>query len=630
MPTNKTNSAIKRKLMRLVLVTSGVVLFLTCASFFAYEFVTFRETSKNQLSTLGKIISDNSTAALAFDNHDDAHAILQALKAEEHIISASLYDTEGNLFVRYPDTISATMFPERPGPDGYHYVNGYLEGFAPVAEQGVRVGTLFLRSDLKGIYDRFQRYAMILIIVMACSVFVAFVLSNRMQKTISDPILALADTASRVSKQKDYTVRAKKYDEDEVGILTDAFNQMLSEIERQNEKITGFNYELEMKVEERTRALAEANTELKRKNDFVETIIDSSVDVIAVFDTDLHYVILNKYGKEMYGVEDENVIGEHILEVFPEVLGSPMHTDLMEAAKGKTVHNPTYRSRISGRILENFYIPLLDENQNVYSILVLGHDITELSSVNEKLRIVNNELEKSNLDLEQFAFVASHDLQEPLRKIQTYSQLAIRDIQDESSVIRHLDKVISSASRMTDLIKAVLNYSRLSGEKIPFDRVDLNRVVETIINDFELAIEEKGAEITYESLPVVYGNELQLNQLFLNLISNALKFSKRRPEIRITSAYLGRNNSPGNTEFAEIVFTDNGIGFDQQYADKIFNVFQRLHNRQDYPGTGIGLALCKKIIDQHHGRISVTSKPGEGTTFKMLLPVEVPIAFIKG
>ena len=609
MPTNKTNSAIKRKLMRLVLVTSGVVLFLTCASFFAYEFVTFRETSKNQLSTLGKIISDNSTAALAFDNHDDAHAILQALKAEEHIISASLYDTEGNLFVRYPDTISATMFPERPGPDGYHYVNGYLEGFAPVAEQGVRVGTLFLRSDLKGIHDRFQRYAMILIIVMACSVFVAFVLSNRMQKTISDPILALADTASRVSKQKDYTVRAKKYDEDEVGILTDAFNQMLSEIERQNEKITGFNYELEMKVEERTRALAEANTELKRKNDFVETIIDSSVDVIAVFDTDLHYVILNKYGKEMYGVEDENVIGEHILEVFPEVLGSPMHTDLMEAAKGKTVHNPTYRSRISGRILENFYIPLLDENQNVYSILVLGHDITELSSVNEKLRVVNNELEKSNLDLEQFAFVASHDLQEPLRKIQTYSQLAIRDIQDESSVIRHLDKVISSASRMTDLIKAVLNYSRLSGEKIPFDRVDLNRVVETIINDFELAIEEKGAEITYESLPVVYGNELQLNQLFLNLISNALKFSKRRPEIRITSAYLGRNNSPGNTEFAEIVFTDNGIGFDQQYADKIFNVFQRLHNRQDYPGTGIGLALCKKIIDQHHGRISVTSKP---------------------
>jgi PAS domain S-box-containing protein len=630
MPANKTNSVIKRKLMRLVLVTSGVVLLLTCVSFFAYEAVTFRETSKNQLSTLGKIISDNSTAALAFESVEDAHEILQALKAEEHIVSACLYDSDGNLFVKYPDTISEQQLPAHPKADGYHYVNGYLEGFAPVAEEGVRVGTLFLRSDLKGIYDRFRRYAMIIVIVIACSVFVAFLLSHRLQKTISDPILALADTALKVSKHKDYTVRAGKYDEDEVGILTDSFNQMLSEIERQNEQITRFNYDLEKKVEERTRELAEANTELKLKNQFVETIIDSSVDVIAVFDTDLHYVILNRYGKEVYGVEDENVVGKHILEIFPEVIGSQMYVDLSNAAKGISVHNPSYRSRISNRILENFYIPLFDEEKKLYSILVIGHDITEISSANEKLRVVNNELEKSNLDLEQFAFVASHDLQEPLRKIQTYSQLAERDSHDQAALKRHLGKVISSAARMTDLIKAVLNYSRLSTEKIPFQRVDLNKVIESIINDFELTIIEKGAEIRSDDLPVVYGNELQLNQLFLNLISNSLKFSKRTPEINITCAYRGKNPSEGNTEFAEIVFQDNGIGFEQEYADKIFHVFQRLHNRQDYPGTGIGLALCKKIIDHHHGKIMVTSKPGEGTRFTMLLPVEMPLAVLKG
>jgi signal transduction histidine kinase len=179
---------------------------------------------------------------------------------------------------------------------------------------------------------------------------------------------------------------------------------------------------------------------------------------------------------------------------------------------------------------------------------------------------------------------------------------------------------------MTDLIKAVLNYSRLSNEKGQFETVDLNQVIENIKNDLELTIDEKKAIIKSDNLPVVQGNPLQLNQLFLNLISNSIKFSNKTPQISISGAVLngGQGKPTGGLNgngYVELIFKDNGIGFEQQYAEKIFTVFQRLHGKQEYPGTGIGLALCKKIVNNHNGNISVTSKPGEGTTIRIHLPL---------
>jgi two-component system CheB/CheR fusion protein len=461
-----------------------------------------------------------------------------------------------------------------------------------------------------------------MILAIAVSSVMAYLLSQRLQKTILDPILALADTAGNISHQHDYTVRAKKFDNDEIGGLTDAFNQMLDQIEAQNAEITSFSHDLEKKVDERTTELNHANSELKLKSEFVETIIDSTVDVIAVFDTQLNFVILNKYGREIYGVKDD-ILGRNIFDVFPQVKNSPMYDDLQRALKGEKVYNPKYMSRVSNRILENFYVPLLDKDNKVYSLLVIGHDITDTTEANEKLLLLNKELEKSNRDLEQFAFVASHDLQEPLRKIQTFSHLIESKIDYKETTRKYIEKVISSAMRMTELIKSVLNYSRLSNENEGFAPVDLNQVVENIRSDYELTIAEKQAIIEVDELPVLPGNQLQLNQLFLNLISNSLKFSEVKPVISITSRIVEKSQLTSNGlkgQYAELIFKDNGIGFEQHYADKVFTVFQRLHNKQQYPGTGIGLALCKKIVDNHGGHISVSSRLGEGTTFTIYLP----------
>ncbi|GEO08352.1 ATP-binding protein [Segetibacter aerophilus] len=622
-------SSIQKKLMRLVLITSGVVLLLTCIGFFAYEFFTYREASRERLTTLSEIVAANSTAPLAFDDAKVAAQTLEALKAEKHIVAASLYDKKGNLFARYPATFPKYNLPIRPGEPGFKYSGDFLQGFVAVKEDGKVLGALYIRSDMDAIYTRFQRYGLIALLVIALSIFVAYLLSRQLQKKIAKPILALASTARDISEKHDYTVRAQKFDNDELGLLTDAFNQMLTEIERQNEEITFLNQGLELKVNERTNELEQANIELKLKSEFEETIIDSSVDIIAVFDKELRYVTLNKYGREVYGLEEKNVIGKNILEVFPQLKTSVMYRHLQNTfEKGEMLLDDHYNSNISDRVLQNYFIPLLDKDHNVYRVLVIGHDITEISKAHEKLMLVNKELEKSNLDLEQFAFVASHDLQEPLRKIQTFSQLLEKNLNDKEAIRNYLSKIISSAVRMTDLIKAVLNYSRLSNEKGEFEEVDLNEVVENIRSDLELTIVEREANIKVDKLPVLHGNRLQLSQLFMNLISNSIKFSSRNPQISISSRPMddaeakALNGFDVNGKYVQLTVKDNGIGFEQQYAEKIFTVFQRLHGKQEYPGTGIGLALCKKIIDNHHGYISVTSEPGEGTAFTIILPTK--------
>jgi PAS domain S-box-containing protein len=247
-----------------------------------------------------------------------------------------------------------------------------------------------------------------------------------------------------------------------------------------------------------------------------------------------------------------------------------------------------------------------------------------------ELEVANKLLAKSNAELEQFAYVTSHDLQEPLRKIQMYSSILLSKTAAGRDATEQAQKISDSAKRMTSLITDLLNYSRLSQQEPFFAGVDLNSIFKNVLSDFELMIEQKQAIITSDVLPFVPGISAQMNQLFYNLIGNSLKFARTGtvPQIRITckkpaSAEISafpqlRSDIP----YVQIDFTDNGIGFEQQYADRIFIVFQRLNNAQEYSGHGIGLAICGKIVSNHNGVIYAKSSPGEGATFCVILPME--------
>jgi len=246
---------------------------------------------------------------------------------------------------------------------------------------------------------------------------------------------------------------------------------------------------------------------------------------------------------------------------------------------------------------------------------------------NQALAEKNAQLQLANRERESFNYVASHDLQEPLRKIQTFINLFQQGKGDEAARAGYLNRIIAAAQRMSNLIQAILDYSRTANADAVRVPTDLSTTLQQVVSDFELVLQERQAEVTSDPLPTIPAVPPQIGQLFSNLIGNALKFSNRPPRIHVTArqgtgADLGLPPEVADRAFVQLDFRDNGIGFDPQYAQKIFTLFQRLHPRDVYPGTGIGLTICKRIVDNHQGYIRADGRPGEGAVFTVFLPVE--------
>jgi len=293
---------------------------------------------------------------------------------------------------------------------------------------------------------------------------------------------------------------------------------------------------------------------------------------------------------------------------------------------------------------------VIRDHKDEQSILLAIEDVTEKRRIDNIAKLQTEELEQkvfdrtfslheanidlklSNESLQQFAYIASHDLQEPLRKIRTFSSMLqdkySKDLPEAAKVL--ITKVSTSALRMGTLIKDVLNFSKILHSKFSFEQTDLDAVLNTVLNDFDLLITENKAIIRRKPLPVIDAVPLLMSQLFYNLISNAFKFTKNgiRPTLTITSRLLTmmemakHQDIDPKVSYCEISFKDNGIGFQQQNAGQIFQIFYRLSHDEFYPGTGIGLALCKEIVTNHHGEIYATSKAGEGALFQIILPLK--------
>jgi signal transduction histidine kinase len=263
---------IKQKLTAILLLTSGLVLLLTSAAFVTLEVLAFRQMTLSNLSTLGRVVAANITPALAFANQADARGVLAALSADPHVIAAGLYDRDGRLFSRYPADLPVAALPVAPPTDGYRFAQGFVIGLEPVAEVGSpRLGTLYLKSDIEAVSRTLRLSAAIAAAVMGVSLLAAYFLAALLQGRISEPILALAETARAVSTRQDYSVRAPKVSADELGALTDAFNQMLARIEDQagalnagKDELQRYATELEQRVDERTHELQESNEAMQR------------------------------------------------------------------------------------------------------------------------------------------------------------------------------------------------------------------------------------------------------------------------------------------------------------------------------------------------------------------------------
>lgn len=249
----------------------------------------------------------------------------------------------------------------------------------------------------------------------------------------------------------------------------------------------------------------------------------------------------------------------------------------------------------------------------------------------QELTLYSDELARSNRELEDFAFVASHDLQEPLRKIRAFGDRLLSNYADslDERGRDYLTRMKNAAERMSNLISDLLEFSRITTRGKEFVAVNLGQVIQTVLNDLEIAIEESQTKVILPELPVITGDASQISQLFLNLFSNAIKFRSNQiqPEIELNYQLKTLVNEQTNEpeQFHVLTVSDNGIGFEQEFADKIFVPFQRLHGRTEYQGTGIGLAVCRRIVERHGGKISATSSLGQGAKFEIMLPVNAAL-----
>ncbi|ALO36165.1 hypothetical protein CMT41_16580 [Colwellia sp. MT41] len=273
-----------------------------------------------------------------------------------------------------------------------------------------------------------------------------------------------------------------------------------------------------------------------------------------------------------------------------------------------------------------YVIPLVGlvlDYVQTYKIQIAHHE--QLKAAHEKLNTkaceldrTNNRLIQSNAELEKFAYIASHDLQEPLRKIQAFGDRLHKRIAivDDVKAIDYIDRMQKASTRMRSLIDDLLKFSQVGSDDYTLKETDLNEVLKSVIDDLHISIDEKSAQINIEQLPIILGESNKLYQVFLNILSNSLKFAKEgeQPIIKITSQQVIVENK----DYWQIKITDNGIGFEQEYAIKIFEIFQRLHGRSQYQGTGIGLAICKKIMEMHNGMIYVEAELDKGACFILL------------
>jgi signal transduction histidine kinase len=482
--------------MLVILTTTVSALLMTGLALALYDLHTFRQSLVEDLNAQAEILGLAAAPALDFQDRQSAQEYLQLMQAKPRIVAAAIYTSKGGLFARYNSKHSPSddEFPVIPDADGHTFAWNELVLFKRIIVNDEILGTVYARARY-AVDERLLDYAGIAALVAALSLTAALLMSRRLQRGITEPILAITSMARSVVEHRDFSGRVPKTTDDEVGVLVDAFNGMLSEIGQQTE------------------TLQQANKKLGRTEDRLRKL------------------------------------------------------------------NAELEQRVVKRTAA---------------------------------------LETANEDLQGFSYSVSHDLRAPIRAITGFCALLEADhgSQLDTEAKRKLTIVKSEADRMGRLIDDLLAFSRLGRKSLQPTELDMAALAGTVWERIEREETSKKFEMRLGSLPAAHGDQRLLEQVWTNLLSNAVKFSSKSENPIIEVGGIADTD-----EYVYFV-RDNGAGFDPKYADRLFGVFQRLHDEGEFPGTGVGLALVHKIVTRHGGRVWGDGKPGDGATFYFTLPKE--------
>jgi len=599
---------IRQKLLAIVMGTTATALVLAGAGIVAFDAYLFRRNLERDLSVLSQIIADNCSAALTFNDPRTANDTLNALRARTHMVSACVLSPDGTTFATYARhdaaKFSGRLCPPASAADSLQIAGNEIDVTHYVVLDGHRIGALVMVYDLGEIAERTRIFGLTVLGVLLVSSLLAFLLSSLLRGVIANPISQLVRATTEVSQTSDYSVRVKKRSGDELGVLVDRFNEMLAGIQSRDNV-------LRTALREREEALRDAEKARERFRFMAESMPQKIFTALPTGEIDY----FNRQWMEFTGVSFEQLKGSNWTRyVHPDDIEQNILVWRESVNTGEPFHFQHRFRRADGawRWHLSRAQAMRDFEGNISMWIGSNTDIHEQKEKEE-------ELQRANDDLQQFAYSASHDLQEPIRNVAVYSEIVSRRYHKllDADGQQFLEFLTEGGRRLATLVDDLLAYTRAGVLDAGTSRIDSTEVLRHSLSSLAEAMRESGAIVTFDPLPEVYIGEAHLQQLFQNLIGNALKYrGDEAPRIHISAARLG-----SSWRFS---VQDNGIGIDAQYREKIFGVFKRLHHDRKYSGTGIGLAICQRVVDRYGGKIWVESSPGRGSTFCFTLGENAP------
>jgi signal transduction histidine kinase/ActR/RegA family two-component response regulator len=652
---NRSSTPIRRTLMRMIFLSSGVVLLVTSCAFCAYEFLTFRQSSIQQLKILSRAIASNSTAALAFDNPEDAASVLTAFKADPHIVAAALYDAHGKLFAVYPQGLAAQSLPAQAGV-GYTFSRSALIGFEPVVEGSKPLGMLFVESDLEAMYARIQLYALIVAVVGGVAVSLGFLISRRLQHRLLQPILALAQTTMAVSERHDYTVRAARTGAYEFDLFTDTFNQMLTQIQASEAKLQSQVSRLSL-----LQHITHATGERQDLPSIFQVVLRSLEENLPIdFGCFLLHDAVSKT-LTVSAVGGGQSLAKQI-GLSPRVEVPIDANGLSRCVAGQLVHEPDveqvhfpFPQRLAAAGLRSVvFAPLIVESQ-VFGVLVCtrhaAHSFSSgecefLKQLSEHVALASHQarlhgaLQQAYDDLRQsqhttmqqerlralgqMASGIAHDINNAISPVSLYTEsllerepgLSERTRSYLTTIQRAIEDVAGTVARMRE-------FYRERDSQLTLERVQLNRSVQQVVeltrprwSDLPQA---RGAMVDLQTdltdpMPDIMGAEHEIRDALTNLIFNAVDAMPTGGTLSVRTRKTAGADSEARA-FIEV--TDTGVGMDEDTRRRCLEPFYTTKGER---GSGLGLAMVYGMVQRHSAELEIESAAGQGTTVRLSFP----------
>ncbi len=620
--------SIRRKLTAIVLVTCGVSILFACTMLAVYDVTAFRREIAVELVSTAGITGSNTTAALSFSDAYAAHETLNSLAAQTHIVAAAVYAADGSVFARYARTGGdPQLVPPHAGPDGIRFSFHDVVVSQPIQLSGERIGTIYLRSDLDQLYARAKNFFEILDIVILACLLAAYLLASRLQRLISGPILALAQTAATVSAEKDYSVRARKSGDDEVGSLVDRFNEMLAQIQERDTALQSAHDQLELRVDERTKELLTQVAERERaekwlaeRTNFLDSLIENTPIGIVAIDGDHRATVCNPAFENLFKYPRQQVLGHRLSELLsaPEIQAE-LNLNKTKLQQGEHTHVVTRRRRSDGTLVdvEAFSVPLSTDERFTGAVL-LYQDVTERKRAEEALLRAKEAAEAASRAKSEFLANMSHEIRTPMNGIIGMTELAL-DTDLTAEQRDYLGMVKTSANSLLTVVNDILDFSKIEAGKLDLDLADFpfQHTVGETLKALAFRAHQKRIELAWRVAPDVplylKGDMGRLRQILVNLVGNSVKFTERG-EI-VVSANKESEDQDGIMLHFQV--HDTGIGIPPEKQQMVFDAFTQADTSasRKYGGTGLGLAITSRLVALMGGKLWLESEAGRGSTF---------------